>query len=476
MLYFLAIVLATFQIGRILHGKKVGLLSAFLVSMYPMIYQSSKQYALDLPLTAFVTLCFLFLFLCRNFSNKKYTIILGFSIGIGMMIKGQIVLFIIWPILFECYKMIKRKVAKEKSADIHSIIGIARSAEVINFCYMAIIAILIASIWWGDKIPHALASLLEHTASDLKFLESAHFTLDDSPYSPKLLLWHLRNLALSSIGLPLFILFCVAFIFYLKKSYRDTLYLWIIIPLILFSIFFHVKHGRFLMPILPPIAIISALFIMDIVNRKIKLSVLIIISIYCLTQLYYISFVASISPKEKKNIIYYAIGGADYGYAPVINDFQLSDVSKLLILNRDHEKKKMNIGMVNTKVTPGVFEQLYLLMLNNSNIKSISFTEMSFEFIEQLYSFDFIIYLPPNDSLLKWPAGKHFIKEFIKSHYIKYHVSYRNNQDFTIGLDKLSSAREYYKYVDEVKTLGSSWYIYKRNLESYGIKNNIKRF
>ncbi|MBU1864558.1 MAG: glycosyltransferase family 39 protein, partial [Candidatus Omnitrophica bacterium] len=54
--YLIILLLSTYLIGRTLFSDFVGLLAMFLLYMYPLIFESFRQFQLDSPLTAMVAL------------------------------------------------------------------------------------------------------------------------------------------------------------------------------------------------------------------------------------------------------------------------------------------------------------------------------------------------------------------------------------------------------------------------------------
>jgi hypothetical protein len=100
LLYLTIILFSTYAIGRKLGDRATGVLAAFFVSMYPLIFESSRQYGLDLPLTALVCLAFLLLLKTEYFNGLKYSMLLGITAGIAMLIKGQFLIFFAAPFLW----------------------------------------------------------------------------------------------------------------------------------------------------------------------------------------------------------------------------------------------------------------------------------------------------------------------------------------------------------------------------------------
>lgn len=93
---YLAILLpSTYMIGRKVWGWKEGLLAAFLVSTFPMIYALSRYTYIEFALTSMVTLSICLLLMSEGFIHKGYSLLFGLSLGLGMLTKWTYTLFVL---------------------------------------------------------------------------------------------------------------------------------------------------------------------------------------------------------------------------------------------------------------------------------------------------------------------------------------------------------------------------------------------
>ncbi|MBU1862068.1 MAG: glycosyltransferase family 39 protein, partial [Candidatus Omnitrophica bacterium] len=132
----------------------------FLLYMYPLIFESFRQFQLDSPLTAMVALSILFLIKCNDFTSRKYSLLLGVSLGWGMLVKGQVILYIIWPLCFVLYRACR-----------HCWVHPLRSKQLQNIGIFMLLSVMIASLWWGHSIKGVLLVLNQHVNSSEKALE-----------------------------------------------------------------------------------------------------------------------------------------------------------------------------------------------------------------------------------------------------------------------------------------------------------------
>ena len=103
------LLLSVYGLGRQLFNPQVGLLAAALCQILPGLYRYRTDFVLDYPVTAIVTLSFFALTLwkqsaCDTLKRDRYSwlwaIFVGFTIGLALMIKQTIVLFLFFPVVW----------------------------------------------------------------------------------------------------------------------------------------------------------------------------------------------------------------------------------------------------------------------------------------------------------------------------------------------------------------------------------------
>ena len=91
---------ATYGIGRELWSDAVGWLSVVFVLTAPMIVSASKEYMLDMPLTAAAALALYLLIRADGFSSHRYSMLLGVTVGCGLLVKWTFPLVLLLPVLY----------------------------------------------------------------------------------------------------------------------------------------------------------------------------------------------------------------------------------------------------------------------------------------------------------------------------------------------------------------------------------------
>ncbi len=464
--YLIILLIAIYFIGKELHSRAIGLLAAFILFMYPLIFESSRQFGLDFPLTAMVTLSILFLLKCNYFKNTKYSLFLGLSLGWGMLIKGQIVLFITCPVLWIIYQAFRDSKGLGKRFFLSW-------RQLQNIAFFVVVAGLIGSIWWGNKTPGVIIRLKEHIFGSPEALDPLWDM--GGKYSLDSLTWQLRKLADTSTGIFLFIPFFFSLVAFLKHKLRfKWLYLlWLIAPFLLFSLIFTAKHPRFLMPILPVIALITAFGLGSTRKRWVKIPILSIIIAFSLTQFCVLSYCDwncrefSLGPIK-------IFGRTYYEAMPHYRDFKVEEVVKI-ISSHASLSQPIKIGSVNCEGRQGTsLEILYWLRLKNNNLEPIDLTEMHRYFLRNFDSIDFILLQAPRSSSVRWPGGENFIELFKEIHGGKLRsFSNKEHQEMSLLLRKLKGARSDFYLAGRVVREDREdednvvYYIYKRGIAPF---------
>jgi len=98
--YLAILIFSVYGIGRILCDRKVGLFAAFLASFYPILFSISRLYYVDYPLTAMVALSIYLLLKADGFRNRKWSLLLGVGLGLGLLTKWPLMSFVGVPLVY----------------------------------------------------------------------------------------------------------------------------------------------------------------------------------------------------------------------------------------------------------------------------------------------------------------------------------------------------------------------------------------
>jgi 4-amino-4-deoxy-L-arabinose transferase-like glycosyltransferase len=93
--YLALLVTASYGVGKKLGGKGLGLLSAFLVLAFPLVFSMSRYSYFEFALTALVVLSVHFLLASERFQNRRNTLFLGLVLGLGALLKRTYPVFVV---------------------------------------------------------------------------------------------------------------------------------------------------------------------------------------------------------------------------------------------------------------------------------------------------------------------------------------------------------------------------------------------
>jgi len=295
-LYFTILLCSVYGITKRTSNRKIGLLSAFIVSTFPMIFGMSRQFLMDLPLTAMVSLSIYFLLCTDHFKNRAYSILFGISVALGLLTKPSYLFFVLFPFVYIIKNDIK--IMKMLLYPKQFLSELKQRKSILNIVFATVIAVSLASIWY---IPNLKTIFWLHSVNrggeglSLINLQSILF------YPLGMINYQISFLyLLTLIILTLFYMINPhqRFKYSIRKSDEIMiLILWIIIPYLIFTFYFPVKELRYLLPSTPPIAIVISAMISRI-NSKYAKGVIIIILLLGSMQFFALTYGTKALPKE----------------------------------------------------------------------------------------------------------------------------------------------------------------------------------
>jgi Dolichyl-phosphate-mannose-protein mannosyltransferase len=223
------LLIATYGIGRTLLKPFAAATGAVIVTFYPLLVWLSRETLIDYWLTSLVALAIWMLMQTNEFSSRKHSIIFGIVCGFGMLTKWTFGLFVIFPALWFARKNMK------------------------NAAIAASIAVVISAYWYAFAEPALLSLLSINSTQSFNEGDPGRFSMDAVTF-------YIRTLEGSQLFLPLFVLLIAGFVLLFFNFSRS----WI--PIVLWIaggwlglLFFQNKDPRYTAPLLPAIALITAL-------------------------------------------------------------------------------------------------------------------------------------------------------------------------------------------------------------------------
>jgi len=299
-LYLLIAFLAIFKICETYLNRQAALLSCFVLFMFPLVFGFSRQFLVDICLLSIVTLSIWLLLKCDYFRNFKFSLLLGFALGAGMLVKLPFIIFLSGPLIYVAgksflfsWRLKNKGDSKEASASDKVWLNIAS-------CFS--IAIILSAVWYLPNLMNTIHFVAENGYAQVSRNARGNlFTLRALVFYPQTLM----NYGVSFIFSGLFVI--SSFVFFLKNGYHDLkviLGAWIFVPLLIFT-FSQTSDQRFLVPIAPAVAIIIGYGVSSILNKLFRLLLIALILVFGFLQFLTYSFrIPFLAKFENKTLAY----------------------------------------------------------------------------------------------------------------------------------------------------------------------------
>jgi 4-amino-4-deoxy-L-arabinose transferase-like glycosyltransferase len=277
------LVFATFGIGKRLWNERVGWLSVAFVVTAPMVVSTSKEYMLDLPLTAVTALCLYLMIRAEGFSSRRYSLLFGIAFGCGLLVKWTLPLVLVFPLVH---------VAAIALADARQQRSFGRS---VNLLGAGVLAFVIAGPWYIHNWLQVLGLAAAYGGA-----EEAASQGNPPVRSLASATWYVWNLVDVQLYLlpTLFVLGGVVFCFRKRGLAARNLYplLTIIGGFAAFTVISH-KDARYTLPLLPAIAVVATSWL-EYLSARARAWAAGVLVAYGATAFFAISFGTSLLPRN----------------------------------------------------------------------------------------------------------------------------------------------------------------------------------
>ncbi|MCX6340339.1 MAG: glycosyltransferase family 39 protein [Candidatus Aureabacteria bacterium] len=275
LVFFGILLISTYLIGMRCASPPTGILAALLVSLYPAIFGQSRKFGLDFPLTAMTALNICMLLRTGYFRERRGSLLLGLTMGLGLLTKGQIVIYMAVPIVYSLLKGIRSG-------------GGTGKIRMWNFILCFLVASGVSAIWWWG-IVRPLWRAYFITVTDYPFSWAYEYQRQQ-PFTVRWLLFHAVHCAIS-VSPFFFMVFIISLapFFCGKARNKNILLLWILSAYAIWTAS-NIKRDTDFLPCLPAIALISAIGIMSLQRAALRRLAVACCCIFGLTQYFCVSF------------------------------------------------------------------------------------------------------------------------------------------------------------------------------------------
>ncbi len=255
-IFLTLMMVSTYFLGRRLHSRRAGLLAALLVGFFPAVYGESRQFGMDLPGAALVTMSMALLLATNRLSSPWRSLLLGLGAGVCLLFRPQWVLLLMPPVL----------------AQLVLSLGAGRTASrarvLFNVWLSLAAALAVTSLWWlgrHDILFNFLIGQRRGAEFSGDSLPSWLFYLGALPWacSSFLILAFLGSLACWHRSPP--------WTGWMKRQAGIVLWAWLLGGLVGISLI-KIHFLRFLLPICPAIALVTACGLLQAPRRIIRRS------------------------------------------------------------------------------------------------------------------------------------------------------------------------------------------------------------
>jgi Dolichyl-phosphate-mannose-protein mannosyltransferase len=262
-----------YLLGLHLYGRCAGLLAVFIAATFTATVNYSRDYLLEFPASAFVSLGMYALLRSEAFHHRPWCLAFGALAGLSVLTKTMTGVFFVGPVLFASVCLVWRRqlsVAVQK-----------------NFLLAVGVGILVAAMWWGPNFRTAFGYLIYYgfRAGSVPYAKGGVGLL-----SLENLIYYARHLMNHGLSFLYAVLFLGLMIFVGMKALvhgthgtagdapvtpaptPQTAYLWVwlLIGYLILTFVPNKGEERYALPLLPPIALFIGGAIMAIGNAWIR--------------------------------------------------------------------------------------------------------------------------------------------------------------------------------------------------------------
>jgi len=255
-LYLFILFVSVFFAAEKIAGEKAAFVAVFLVSTFPAVIAYSRDFLFEFPLAALMALSYLFFLKSDSFAVRKHSVFFGVCAGLAILTKTMGMVFIVMPFLYGIYIFVR---------------GSSKIGKNVVYAFLA--AFCVVSIYYIPNFKHIFGYLFYYGvgAGSQNFNQGV-----SNMFSLKYWTVYFEDITLRGISifhLLVFIAAAAAFLFTREKKLSREywiLWLWFICGYVLLSIPHNKGAEQYALPILPPLALITAVHISRISSKTVK--------------------------------------------------------------------------------------------------------------------------------------------------------------------------------------------------------------
>jgi hypothetical protein len=276
--YLVLLLSGVYGLGVHTYSRRAGLLAAFVMATFSATVNFSRDYLLEFPATAFVTLAMYACLRAEAFHHRPWCLAFGALAGLGVLTKTMTGVFFIGPVIVLAGNLIRQRQLT--------------TAVVCNGLLAIVMGVLVASIWWGPNFRTAFGYLVYYGfregAAPYSGAGREILTLQNTTYYALALINHGTCFLYGSLFISLLLLKgfhqmrrCDGPVQQQAASVNGEglLWAWLVIGYVLLTMVPNKGEARYAQPLLPPIALLLAGSVDIMVHRWLRCTVVVIIAV-----------------------------------------------------------------------------------------------------------------------------------------------------------------------------------------------------
>lgn len=252
-LLYIATIFGIYFVSRQYLSRLASFLASIIFAFYGWTLWHVHLTYSETAVSAFAIWTIFFLIKSDLFQNKKYSILFGIFLGLGLLVKWIVLVYVGGPLLYVCYRILKQRLFRHRKTFIHGAIAFI-IAFLISFYPYFHNSYWIFQYFYGHRVGGPMWLIVPDQ--------------ERNPFSPYSLTFYLNSFG--QLGVLFFILIISGVILaFHKKSNLKPILLAVLISYF-FSAYALLKADRHIIPIYPYLAILSASVFDYIKNTRFK--------------------------------------------------------------------------------------------------------------------------------------------------------------------------------------------------------------
>lgn len=257
-IFFLIGLYCMYKISFEMSSKKTGNIAMILFALVPAVYGLTRFYGRqDYHVMIIMIINIYCLIKTDYFNDKKWSILYAVSVGIGLMTKDAFIAYFFIPYIYILRNSLKESINSKKILNVFLIVIISCLIS----CWHYFRYLILLKIFF-EPITEVSAGSLFYNIREITF-----------------------GLSEELLSLPFFILFIIGLIWYIikyKNKYKFLLLLWLFAPWFILFLMKHYKDSIFCIGLIPPMILISSIYLsnMKIIFLRVIIVIIIIIGLF----------------------------------------------------------------------------------------------------------------------------------------------------------------------------------------------------